>query len=43
VVAGAIPPLWFEIALLDYRGSFQSRLMWAPVPCSRYKHQGLWK
>jgi hypothetical protein len=31
VVVGAIPPLWLEIALLHYRGSFQSRPMWAPV------------
>ena len=30
-VAGSIPPLWAEIALLHYRGSFQSRFMWIPV------------
>ena len=30
-VAGALPPLWSEIALLHYRGSFQSRAMWVPV------------
>jgi hypothetical protein len=30
-VVGALPPLWGEIALLHYRGSFQSRFMWLPV------------
>ena len=30
-VTAAIPPLWYEIALLHFRGSFQSRFMWAPV------------
>lgn len=30
-VAGAVPPLWYEIALLHYRGSFHSRFMWIPV------------
>jgi hypothetical protein len=30
-VAGAIPPLWYEIAILHYRGSFHSRYMWIPV------------
>lgn len=30
-VAGSIPPLWLEIALLHYRGSFQSKYMWVPV------------
>lgn len=30
-IAMVIPPLWFEIAVLHYRGSFQSRLMWLPV------------
>ena len=27
----AIPPLWYEIAVLHYRGSFQNRFMWVPV------------
>jgi hypothetical protein len=27
----AILPLWYEIAVLHYRGSFQSRFMWVPV------------
>ena len=27
----AIPPLWYEIALLHYRGAFQSKFMWVPV------------
>src|SRR5688500_10371035 len=27
----AIPPLWYEIAVLHYRGSFQNRFMWAPL------------
>jgi hypothetical protein len=27
----AIPPLWYEIAVLHYRGAFQNRLMWVPV------------
>ncbi len=31
LVAGAIPPLWYEIAVLHFRGSFQSRYMWLPV------------
>ncbi len=31
LVAGSIPPLWYEIAVLHYRGSFQSRYMWLPV------------
>jgi hypothetical protein len=31
MVAGSIPPLWYEIALLHYRGSFQSRWMWLPL------------
>jgi hypothetical protein len=31
LVAGSIPPLWYEIALLHYRGSFQSRWMWLPL------------
>lgn len=31
VVAGSMPPLWYEIAVLHYRGSFQSRFMWLPV------------
>jgi hypothetical protein len=26
-----IPPLWYEIMLLHYRGSFQSRFMWGPI------------
>ena len=26
-----IPPLWYEIMLLHYRGSFQSRFMWLPI------------
>src|SRR5437660_1135331 len=30
-VAGAVPPLWLEIAILHFRGSFQSRFMWVPV------------
>jgi hypothetical protein len=30
-VAGAIPPLWLEIAVLHFRGSFQSKFMWVPV------------
>lgn len=30
-VAAAIPPLWFEIALLHFRGSYQSKFMWLPV------------
>ena len=28
---GAIPPAWFEIAVLHLRGSFQSRPMWTPL------------
>src|SRR5688572_24745411 len=27
----SIPPLWAEIAILHYRGSFQSKYMWIPV------------
>lgn len=27
----AIPPLWYEIAVLHYRGAYQSRFMWVPV------------
>jgi hypothetical protein len=27
----AIPPLWYEIAVLHYRGAFQNRFMWVPV------------
>jgi hypothetical protein len=27
----SIPPLWSEIAILHYRGSFQSPFMWIPV------------
>jgi hypothetical protein len=27
----AIGPLWYEITVLHYRGSFQSRFMWVPV------------
>jgi hypothetical protein len=27
----SIPPLWSEIAVLHYRGSFHNRAMWAPV------------
>ena len=27
----AIPPLWYEIAVLHYRGAFQNRFMWIPV------------
>ena len=30
-VIGAIPPLWAEIAVLHFRGSFHSRFMWIPV------------
>jgi hypothetical protein len=26
-----IPPFWYEIAVLHYRGSFQNRFMWGPV------------
>ena len=26
-----IPPLWYEIAVLHYRGAFQSRFMWGPI------------
>jgi hypothetical protein len=28
---GSIPAIWLEIALLHFRGSFQSRSMWIPV------------
>ena len=46
-VAGAIPPLWYEIAILHYRGSFQSRFMWLPVvylpvPMAAGLLAGLW-
>jgi hypothetical protein len=27
----AIPPFWYEITVLHYRGSFQNRFMWGPV------------
>jgi hypothetical protein len=27
----AIPPLWYEIAVLHFRGAFQNRFMWVPV------------
>jgi hypothetical protein len=27
----AIPPFWYEIAVLHYRGSFQNKFMWGPV------------
>jgi hypothetical protein len=30
-VAGGVPPLWSEIALLHFRGSFQNKFMWIPV------------
>ncbi|MEJ7803933.1 MAG: hypothetical protein WKH68_11280, partial [Candidatus Limnocylindria bacterium] len=30
-VLSAIPPAWFEIAVLHLRGSFQSRPMWTPL------------
>lgn len=30
-VAGSIPPLWAEIAVLHYRGSLQRRSMWVPI------------
>ncbi|MGE0538906.1 MAG: hypothetical protein AB7R89_01840 [Dehalococcoidia bacterium] len=30
-MAMVIPPLWYEIAVLHFRGSFQSRFMWIPV------------
>src|SRR5688572_5555669 len=30
-VTFAIPPLWYEIAVLHYRGAFQSKCMWVPV------------
>src|SRR5215216_2193754 len=30
-LALAIPPLWYEIVVLHYRGSFQNRFMWVPV------------
>ena len=26
-----IPPLWYELTLLHFRGAFQSRFMWVPV------------
>ena len=31
LVTGTIPPLWLEIAVLHFRGSFQSRYMWIPL------------
>lgn len=31
LVAIAVPPVWAEIAVLHYRGSFQSRFMWVPL------------
>jgi hypothetical protein len=31
LTAVSIPPLWLEIAILHYRGSFQSPYMWIPV------------
>lgn len=31
LVAGSMPPLWYEIAILHYRGSYQSKFMWLPV------------
>lgn len=30
-VTGAIPALWYEIAVLHFRGSFHSRMMWPPT------------
>jgi hypothetical protein len=30
-VAGGVPPLWSEITLLHFRGSFQNKYMWVPV------------
>ncbi len=30
-VAGAIPPLWGEVAVLHYRGSYHSKAMWLPI------------
>ena len=27
----AIPPLWYELTLLHFRGAFQSKFMWVPV------------
>jgi hypothetical protein len=27
----AIPPLWYEITVLHYRGAFHSKFMWVPV------------
>ena len=30
-LALAIPPFWYEIAVLHYRGSFQNKFMWGPV------------
>lgn len=30
-VAAGVPPLWSEIALLHFRGSFQNKFMWIPV------------
>ncbi|MGH2380780.1 MAG: hypothetical protein ACRDG7_06115 [Candidatus Limnocylindria bacterium] len=30
-VTAAIPALWYEIVVLHFRGSFQSRVMWPPV------------
>lgn len=31
LVAGSMPPLWYEIAMLHFRGSFQSKFMWLPI------------
>lgn len=30
-VIGAIPPIWLEIVILHFRGSFQNRFMWIPI------------
>src|ERR687886_666310 len=30
-VASSIPPLWYEIAVLHFRGSFHSPFMWGPL------------
>jgi hypothetical protein len=30
-VTAGIPALWYEIAVLHFRGSYQSQFMWAPV------------
>lgn len=42
-VAAAIPPLWLEIAVLHFRGSFQSRFMWAPVLALPLVFAGAWR